>query len=229
MPGFPKLPTVPGLLGSGFLLPFVPVRRRRLKGARSPEASAGLHSYWCCQQSQKPRVPVGLRRNLAGLGGGLGFFVGFTLVFFSRGADQRRGPYLLSPPGRWAASPCLPQNRTEQGPREIHPPPSRALGVYPSASTYLLLLLPPSPFPPDAVLCLQTQCAGWWETNHKLTFGALRCLGRAVNSKRAQKTLVRILSSTDSKCLRDGVNPKRMAALFNDFATPESLHASVKH
>lgn len=131
------------------------MRRRRLRGAGSPEASAGLHSCRCCQQSRKPRVPVGLRLNLAGLGGGLGFFVGFTLGFFSRGADQRRGPYLLSPPGRWAASPCLPQNRTERGPCEIHPPPSRALGAYPGASTYLLLL--PAP-PRCCALLADTVC-----------------------------------------------------------------------
>lgn len=137
--------------------------------------------------------------------------------------------HLLCPPGRWAASPCFPWNPVEQGPCETftlclpHPAPQ----VKQSKLITVLIFISSSPLSStDAVLCLQTQHAGWWETNHKLTFGALRCLGRVVNSRTTLKSLVRIFNSVKSECLREGVNPKRMDAPINDFSTQKLLYAS---
>lgn len=154
---------------------------------------------------------------------------GLILFYFLCVCREVEGKkHLLCPPGRWAASPCFPWNPVEQGPCETfalclpHPAPQ----VKQSKLITVLIFISSSPLSStDAVLCLQTQHAGWWETNHKLTFGALRCLGRVVNSRRTLKSLVRIFNSVKSECLREGVNPKRMDAPINDFSTQKLLYA----
>lgn len=147
----------------------------------------------------------------------------FTLSVFLQVCRKMQGLYHLSLPGRWSLLPLKHNSRD-------HVKSTLLQVVLCELITVLIFIssTPSLPPPPDAVHCLQMHCAGWWDSNHELTFGALWWLGRAVNFKRAQEGLVQTLNSLNYKCLRDGVNSKRMDAL-NDFAAPKSLCASVKH
>lgn len=89
---------------------------------------------------------------------------------FSSGVQKSAGSLPALPSRGWSLLALKPNSRDHVK--------SALLQVVLSELITVLIFIsssfsPSLPSPPDAVLCLQIQCAGWWDTNHKLTFGAL--------------------------------------------------------